>query len=316
MADQRLGEFLTEHARIKAEEQAGTVSGLIDHYLAHKGYGVGSVQEYHLRGIRRLLGGLTPAGLTPRVLKDYERQRGVRGSTARRDLGALVAVLNLAVRHKLLDPADAPHIDLPPPGAPRERCLTEAEAARFWELAMGHSEGRPRLSRLTRFVCIAMETAARKEAIEGLAWDRVNLARRLIDFRDPTLPRTKKRRVPVPISNKLFPVLEQAWREREAGERFVVGQGSIRKTFETFLAGADGGAWKGRLTPHTFRHTWATLAAQRAVPMVQIAAVLGDNLATVEKHYLHLSPEYLRDAVNPRPVLGSHLRVVPGGKEE
>ena len=34
------------------------------------------------------------------------------------------------------------------------------------------------------------------------------------------------------------------------------------------------------------------------VPMNQIAAMLGDTQKTAEKNYLHLSPDYLRSAVN------------------
>jgi integrase len=55
-----------------------------------------------------------------------------------------------------------------------------------------------------------------------------------------------------------------------------------------------------KATPHTLRHTWATLAAQAGVPLWEIAGVLGDTLATVMKTYAHHCPDHLRGAVNFR----------------
>jgi integrase len=53
-----------------------------------------------------------------------------------------------------------------------------------------------------------------------------------------------------------------------------------------------------QVTPHTLRHTWATLAARAGFSMYQIAGVLGDTVSTVERNYLKHSPDHLRDAVN------------------
>jgi integrase len=52
------------------------------------------------------------------------------------------------------------------------------------------------------------------------------------------------------------------------------------------------------MTPHTLRHTWATLAARAGVDLYAIAGVLGDTLSTVEKNYLHHAPDHLRGAIN------------------
>ena len=51
------------------------------------------------------------------------------------------------------------------------------------------------------------------------------------------------------------------------------------------------------LSPHVFRHTWATRAVERGVVIGKVAAFLGDNEETVRKNYIHLSPDYLRDAL-------------------
>jgi integrase len=157
--------------------------------------------------------------------------------------------------------------------------------------------------RAALFTMLALSTAARAQAIIGLTWDRVDLKRRLIDYRDGSLRATKKRRVPVPIEDRLWPELARAWIEQgrpKSGP--VLGSfGELRKSFETLKAGfigPRGVTLPAGLTRHDLRRTWATLAAQRGVPMFQIAGMLGDTLETVERHYAHHSPEYLRGAVN------------------
>jgi len=47
-----------------------------------------------------------------------------------------------------------------------------------------------------------------------------------------------------------------------------------------------------------FRHTWASHSAEDGLDMKIIAAFLGDTMKTVEENYMHLSPDYLRQAVD------------------
>jgi hypothetical protein len=60
---------------------------------------------------------------------------------------------------------------------------------------------------------------------------------------------------------------------------------------------------------HELRHTYASRLAQRGVPMGVIAAQLGHaDTRMTEKHYAHLSPNYVADTV--RAAFG-HLGIVP-----
>ena len=54
------------------------------------------------------------------------------------------------------------------------------------------------------------------------------------------------------------------------------------------------------VTPHTLRHTWATLAARSGTDFYMIAGVMNASLQTILKNYAHHSPEHLRKAVNFR----------------
>jgi hypothetical protein len=57
-----------------------------------------------------------------------------------------------------------------------------------------------------------------------------------------------------------------------------------------------------RITPpisfHGLRHTWASLAAMNRVPLLVVAQNLGHtDTRMVEKHYGHLAPSYVAEAI-------------------
>src|SRR3546814_1493782 len=123
------------------------------------------------------------------------KRRGYRKAddgTIRRELGGiLVPAISHAVKSKRLKEADVPHIEMPPEPEARDRWLTDAERERLLSAAMTvyvTSKGGPRggtpswqrakhLPRIYRFIALALDTAARKEAIETLTWFQVDLER-------------------------------------------------------------------------------------------------------------------------------------------
>ena len=53
-----------------------------------------------------------------------------------------------------------------------------------------------------------------------------------------------------------------------------------------------------RISSHTLRHTWASLAVMNGVPLLVVAKNLGhSDTRMVEKHYGHLAPSYIADAI-------------------
>jgi len=49
---------------------------------------------------------------------------------------------------------------------------------------------------------------------------------------------------------------------------------------------------------HGLRHTWASLAVMNAMPLMVVARNLGHvDTRMVEKHYGHLAPSYVADAI-------------------
>jgi integrase len=288
--------------REKAQASASTVRGLLDAYFAehvHKkvvGQGTAEIAKKHLLAH---FADMDPAEIHPSDVRRYARRRELaeigrpaKGPTIRRELGVLVAALNHAVAEKRLKRTDLPSIPLPEPSQPREVWLTEAEVAR---LAAKAAEVRPdgRLSRIERFVALAYYTAARKRALEELDWSQVDWDTGMIHLEKPGRRRTKKRRPSVPMHPKLRELMERAFVERES--KWVLdNSGNVRKAFASLVKAAG---LPAEVTPHVMRHTAATHMLRRKVPLWQVAGILGDTEATVQKTYGKHVPEALKEAV-------------------
>jgi integrase len=183
-----------------------------------------------LGAVRRHLGPYTAAQLAGRPLLDYSGQRGVSDGTIRRELGALRTVLLWAAKQKLVNRSELPEFELPSDGPARTKFLDQRQEARFWDQAMAwgstvqhrNPAERRAAQDVMVFIALGLETAARRGAIHDLTWDRVDLGQGLIDYRVPGRRVVKKRRVRVPISDRLLPVLRKYGRGRPrmpAGKR-------------------------------------------------------------------------------------------------
>lgn len=238
---------------------------------------------------------------------DIGRCRAASG-TIRKELQCLRASLNFMCDRVepielRIDRMILPYIELPPPSPPRDRVLTIEEEQMVMDYVdnlpppkppagIGHNQP-PLIPRITKFVYMCKYTAQRKTAILELPWDRVYIDRKQINFLPTGRLQTSKRRPFIPMDNRLADFLVRA--KAESTSKFVCdGTKNIDNEWKKMVkaTGIEG------LTPHVFRHTWATRAAMDGISMDKIAAFLGDTVATVEKNYKHLSPEYLSDVVN------------------
>lgn len=235
------------------------------------------------------------------------RRKGVIGTcpaangTIRLELQRLRACFRHMVervepREQRLSLDQIPYVELPPESLPRERVLDEDEVALIREvcpnLVLTGQGRRPsnRLSRVGRFAMIALETAQRKTAILELKWDQVDFENNKIHFNPKGRTQTNKKRPTVPISPILKPVLERA--REEAHSAYVLDKTT---QIDSALKSLANDLEIPGLHAHVFRHTWATRAVTRGVPLMKVALFLGDTVKTVEKNYAHLQPDYLED---------------------
>jgi integrase len=304
LASTMLDDYLKEHARpnIAAIEQAEIAC---DYFRAYFPAGklASAVTEEDIAGY-----------VTARrecAIKRARDPRPAGNGTIRRELGTLVAAFNHAVRKKRLAAGSIPHIAPPAAPPPKNLWLTPDDEAALLaacpvETVPSNDQPEPRLTRIYRFIMLAADTAARKEALEKLTWFQVDFGAGFINLNPQGRLQTKKRRSVIPMSTRLRAVLERAYREKESGW-VLDNPGSIRASMETLTAKAR----MGWVTPHVFRHTWATRAARAGVSMVDIADFLGDDLRTVEKNYRHHSPDFLRGAADWREREADRTNIAP-----
>lgn len=300
-AQRALAEWIFRRGESKTD--APTVAMVLSSYLDDKEVGEDARERVVARHLVRLLGERSIDSIGHDDVRGYRRARQTSKprpaslSTVRRELATLIAAINHALRLRRITPAMVPTIDLPEESAPRTETFTAGQVEVLLELT-APKEGE-RMSRLHRFIWLASETASRRRAIETLPWAKVSLDYGIIDYRIAGKHK-KKRRVMVPVSNRLAPVLKRMQQEAQT-ELVLDTEDSIYPAWIALMKRA------ARITgdksyldkvPHDLRRTWATLAAKAGISMWDIAGVLGDSLDVVTKHYAHHSPGHLQPAVN------------------
>lgn len=218
------------------------------------------------------------------------RRRAPEGSdpTIRRELVVLKAAAGHALRWRRITVAEMPSIELPQEAACKEIWLTQAELA----LAFSHATGR-----LKDFMVVAYYTGARRASIEALTKFQVDLAQGRINLSSPhessAQRRSKKRRPVVPIDAKLRPTLERLM--AESPNEWVFGD--CQDQYRAFNEHMTAIGLEDKAFPHILRHSRATHLLQSGVNIYDVAKLLGDTVATVERVYGHHSADYLATAI-------------------
>lgn len=222
------------------------------------------------------------------MCRSYRARRQVADSTVRYELLQLSTALRWARGQKHI--ATVPDMWLPTvPENSEPKHLSRTEFDRFYAAVLAeHAQV---------YVMLGLYTMARPSAILDLTWDRVDFARRQIDFRPFGRVQTRKRRTVVPIGDALLLALQNAYKARTC--EFVVERGgtriaNIKKAFQA--ASARSGV---HATPYTLRHTGAVWAAEGGVSMAELAQFMGhDDDRTTQKHYARFSPGHLLSVAN------------------
>ncbi len=207
------------------------------------------------------------------------RADGRTNSTIRTELEALRSCLRWHYGN------EAPKIVAPTPSKPRERYLTKADR----ETLLANVE----TPHVKLFLEIAMATGARAGAILDLTWDRVGDT---IDFQPAGRDKTNKRRVVVPVTQRLRPLLDEA--RSGAMTDYVIEYGGKQvKSVKTALNAAarrSGVAFSA----HDLRRSAARWMAEADVPMEVIAQMLGHTTTRITaQHYARFSPSFMKQAM-------------------
>jgi integrase len=266
-----------------------TVSALWEAYRADRaGRRIAENMEWSGKPILAFFGSQLADSISVARCRDYvaERRKAKKhDGTIWTELGHLRIVLKWAEK---LGYGRAPHIERPRKPPPLDRHLTREQFDRLIAAC-----GAPHVK---LFCLLAIGTAARKEAILTLTWDRVDFDRVLIFLGQPDAIRPQKGRATVPMTDTLRGALSEA--HTGARTAFVIEYGGRAvKSVRTGLEAAASAAKVGHVTPHMFRHSAAVWMAQEGIEMRKIAQFLGhSDVRTTERIYALYSPDYLRDA--------------------
>lgn len=208
-------------------------------------------------------------------------------STIRRELVVLQAAANHALRWKRITANDMPSIELPP----ENRRPDEAPYLKTDELQSILNTA-PTV-RLRRFIRILYFTAARCRSIETLTKGQIDLKNGRINLRAPDenalKKASKKRRPIVPIHPEIRSDIEQLLNETDNGFLW----GDCAKMYRAFNDHLTKHGFTDRANPHILRHSRATHLLQQGVDIWDVAKLLGDTVATVERVYGHHCPDHL-----------------------
>lgn len=224
---------------------------------------------------------------------EHRRDAGAGDESIRRDLSVLSAACRRAVKYRRLH--HAPPILTISPAPPRERWLTRKEVARLLRQMRKPQRGKVH-RHVTLFTRLALYTGARTSAILELTWDRVDFDSRMIDYRKPGRRETKKRRTLTPMTPAIERMLRHA--HRHSRSRYVVswaGEG-IGRVAKAFIAHAEK-AGLDDVSPHVLRHTFASWAVQKGVPIYTVGKALGQTVASTTSRYAKLAPDDVRAAM-------------------
>lgn len=265
-------------------------------------------QGWNLRPLCRHLGPLLVDQITRQTCRDYLASRmrekpSLSRATLRDELRALRTALIRCEQDRVIP--RAPWIEAPGKPEPRERYLTDEEIIRLFSGV--------RSRHLWLFLLLALNTGARHRAILELTWERVDMERRLIDYRVPKRERTKKGRAVLPINDQLYAALMSVPEQERMGPVVAWGAEGIKSVKRAFREACRRAGLVG-VTPHTLRHTFATRAAEAGVDMRRLSRAMGhEDERTTERIYAKHSPGYLRDVVDVVPVCSLNSKPVTSG---
>lgn len=176
---------------------------------------------------------------------------------------------------------------LPKAPAPKDRVITPDEARQIIHHASPH---------IALYVRLALNTAGRKEALLGLTWSthiKWDRDRIWMGFKEGGKPRAGE----IPMNDGTKKALQEAYEMRRC-DHVIEYNGQPVLAVRKGLAAAGTRAGVEGVTPHVLRHTAATWAVQSGVPIAQVSKWLGHtSVRTTEANYLHLTPDFLADAV-------------------
>ncbi len=272
-----------------------TVAQVLDEYAQFKmGTSSAARLSYSMEHLLNFFGNDTLDGVNKEAIKRYFETGDRSRATKRRELTDLRSAINHAVDMNRIEHHYFPSLGEKPPAT--IRYMTRDEVALLhW---MARREYRSRFT-LCLFIIIAYYTGARKSAIMELKWKQIDFERNLIDFRNPSMGETNKRRAIVPMHPTLRSILMRRLRRYSNQSEYVFHQKDdpthrVKSIDKGFRTSAKKAKLEG-VTPHTLRHTRVSEFAQAGEPAINVSAFMALSIQTIFEVYAHFNNDHLQD---------------------
>jgi len=315
-------------ASVMAPARTPLVSDLLAKYEADRLPKVASKHtlKQNVKHLTRVVGNLELTHINSKTMASYADRRGgddwsipgvgvvghgVGADTIKRELGTLRAALKWAWngdRSGWFGTYGLPTFDMPvsSSGNSRKRWLTKEEAVRLIENAAPH---------IALFTMLALETAARKEAIESLTWSQIDFEHNIVDFGEG---RGNKHRPIVEVTGDLMAELQTAHEARTTdmviefaghsgrnrkgdgeSKRGVIDtkRGLYRAAIRAKFISGHRKDKHGKLVPetdvtaHVLKHSAITWMVRAGMSYEDIAYRAQTTPEMIRKHYGHHDPK-------------------------
>lgn len=281
LAEQVAAQFFSA---LNAPPAEFTVKDLCDAYEEERIESGKTSQSHHLKAVTRILGNLTPETLSRERVRMFHRTRrseGVTDSTINRQCRTLRAALNWGAKEGWIK--KVPYIAAPQAAGARDRFLTYEEVYKIL--------GAAKAPHLRTFIALAIWTGARMGALLELTWDMIDEERMLIFW--PKGTANKRRPVVTPINEPLGLALSVAAFIGDS-EYVVSWNGKQIDTPRRAFSRAADAAGVEDVTIHDMRRTAASWLLQAGGTFEEAAALLEDDIRTVQKHYGRFALDNMR----------------------
>ena len=228
--------------------------------------------------IRPNIGKYRVVTITQDNIEDF--MRSLSPGSAKRIMGLTGAIFSYAVKRKLR--TDNPCRGIETPKERRKlRRLSEAEYAQLFHALNGDNAA----ADIFRLLAVS---GWRSSEARCLKWSELDLERRVA-----TLSDTKAGLSVRPLSNAAVEIIKR--QPQKGAYVFDYQHGKPIGKLTQFWAklGMD-----KTVTPHTLRHSFASLAADMGVADHTIAALLGHSRQTITSRYMHLADRALIEAAD------------------
>jgi len=231
------------------------------------------------------------------------RTRNLKPRTVSRKLSALRSFFKYLQRHKMIAGNPAALLVTPKLDKTLPHFLTEEEMVRFLEAPRDSGDGKVNTLRDMAIFETLYSTGIRVSELVGLDEGHVDGIGNIVRVRG----KGKKERL-VPIGEKALEAIQNylETRPQKSIALFLNKNGSrlsdrgVRGIINKYILKAS---WQGKVSPHMFRHSFATHLLNRGADLRSVQELLGHTNLSTTQIYTHLTTDKLKsvyDKAHPR----------------